>query len=146
MARRTTMRGFSQCPWFVYWSAKASHAAGTMPEPSHVRLSQKSLVGRSGLTSSTAYVNDHSATPSIRRPNAVAPSVERRCHAASTSQTDTTMEVTSGNTYGVNCQCILAPPSHLIVQLFDRVPLQSAFFVGPDSVAERWRFAQQLLE
>src|SRR5438105_1182168 len=82
----------------VYWSAKASHRVGAPTEPSHPMLSQKRVVGKSGLTSSNAYASAHSATASISRQNAVAPGAGRRCHAMYASQAHITAEAATGNT------------------------------------------------
>src|SRR6266568_1242421 len=95
---RAIMRRDNHLARPVYWSAKASHSVGALTEPSHAMLSQKRVVGKSGLASSRAYPSDHSATASMSRQNAVAPGAGRRCQAIYASQAHITAEAATGNT------------------------------------------------
>src|SRR5438105_7065667 len=95
---RAMMRRDNHLARPVYWSAKASHSVGAQTDPSHAILSQKRVVGKLGLISSSAYPNAHSATASISKQNAVAPGAGRRCHAVRASHADITAEATTGNT------------------------------------------------
>src|SRR5205085_12496526 len=96
-SNRATMRRDNHLARPVYWSVKTSHNVGAQTEPSHEILSQKSVVDKSGLISSSPYPNAHSATASMSKQNVVAPGAGRRCHAVSASQADITAEANTGN-------------------------------------------------
>ena len=143
---RTSRRGASHFVRPVYWSAKVSHAAGTMTIPRYSMLSQKSLVGTSAPANSKAYPSDHTATASIRILNGAIPAIKRRLQAKSASPADITAAMTTGNRYGVNRQCIVLLLSRLIVQPFGRAPWYSALLVGPGPVTQFVCSAKQLLK
>src|SRR5438132_13662914 len=106
MSNIATFRRVNHLARPVYWSAKTSQSVGAARLPNHAMLSQKRVVGKSGLASSRAYPSDHSATASMSRQNAVAPGAGRRCHAVSANHPDITAAVSTNNTKGVDCQCI----------------------------------------
>src|SRR5438105_1234232 len=98
MSNIATFRCVNHLTRPVYWSAKTSQSVGAARLPNHAMLSQKSVIGKSGLTSSTAYPNDHSATASMSQENGAAPGAGRRCQAAKESAAVIAAEATTGNT------------------------------------------------
>src|SRR5436309_2071683 len=98
MPRMIIVRRGSHLERPVYWSVKTSQSEGAQTPPSHATLSQKSVVGKSGLASSNAYASDHSATASISKQNEIAPGAGRRCQAEYASAAAIIAEMIIGST------------------------------------------------